>query len=111
MPGMVSEVSATLVETTTRRVPAGGGWNTCICFSLESRAYRGTTCIGAAEPFRCYEKKTTRGRTITLVNVDPQLLVNGRCVVAIESFVIRVHAIHISINVEGEVVAILLHIS
>ncbi|KAG7263926.1 hypothetical protein CRUP_029266 [Coryphaenoides rupestris] len=37
MPGMVREVSATLVATTQRRVPAGGGLNTCAAV-VESEA-------------------------------------------------------------------------
>ncbi|CAK5262747.1 unnamed protein product [Mycena citricolor] len=48
---MVSDVSATLVETTTSRLPSGGGWKTCICFSLGRSEYRGTTCIGTSQPF------------------------------------------------------------
>lgn len=48
IPGMVSDVSATLVATTTSRVPAGGGSNTFICFSVGSKEYNGTICIGTA---------------------------------------------------------------
>ena len=46
MPGIVREVSATLVATTTKRVPAGGGSNTFICLSEESNEYNGMICIG-----------------------------------------------------------------
>jgi hypothetical protein len=43
---MVRDVSATLVATTTRRVPAGGGSKTFICLSDESNEYKGMMCIG-----------------------------------------------------------------
>ena len=46
IPGMVRDVSATLVATTTRRVPVGGGSNTFICFSVGSKEYNGIICIG-----------------------------------------------------------------
>jgi hypothetical protein len=46
MPGMVRDVSATFVATTTRRDPAGGGSNTFICFSVGNNEYNGTICIG-----------------------------------------------------------------
>jgi hypothetical protein len=46
IPGIVKDVSATLVATTTRRVPVGGGSNTFICFSVGSKEYNGIICIG-----------------------------------------------------------------
>jgi hypothetical protein len=46
IPGMVRDVSATFVATTTRRVPAGGGSNTFICFSVGNNEYKGIICIG-----------------------------------------------------------------
>jgi hypothetical protein len=46
IPGIVRDVSATLVATTTRRVPAGGGSNTFICFSVGSKEYNGMICMG-----------------------------------------------------------------
>jgi hypothetical protein len=49
IPGMVRDVSATLVATTTKRVPAGGGSNTFICFSEGSKEYSGIICIGTAD--------------------------------------------------------------
>lgn len=53
MPGIVSDVSATLVATTTSRESEGGGWKTRICFSLESREYRGMMCIGTID-YSCF---------------------------------------------------------
>jgi hypothetical protein len=47
IPGMVRDVSATLVATTTKRVPVGGGSNTFICFSVGNNEYNGMICIGA----------------------------------------------------------------
>lgn len=47
IPGIVNDVSATFVETTTRRCPGGGGSKTRICLSLGKREYSGTTCIKA----------------------------------------------------------------
>lgn len=60
--GMVSEVSATFVETTTSRCPGGGGLNTSICFSLGSSAYSGTMCMGTKHIMSlsaCYTKDMT----------------------------------------------------
>ena len=49
-PGMVSEVSATLVATTTRRAPGGTAPNTAVCASRGSIAYSGSTCTGPVPP-------------------------------------------------------------
>ena len=54
MPGIVSEVSATLVATTTSLLPSGGGWNTRAClFGARSenigRMCKGTWSSAASE--------------------------------------------------------------
>ncbi|CFN63487.1 Uncharacterised protein [Bordetella pertussis] len=44
MPGTVSEVSATLVASTTRRA-LPRGWKICSCSACDSRAYSGSTSV------------------------------------------------------------------
>ena len=46
MPGTVNDVSATFVESTTRRRPEGR--NTRCCSSCESREYNGSTFVSSA---------------------------------------------------------------
>lgn len=48
IPGIVNEVSATFVDTTTVRASRGASLNTLICLSVDNSEYRGSICIGTA---------------------------------------------------------------
>jgi len=58
-------------------VPGGGGWNTRICLSLESREYSGTICIGAeARSLKCSCSDRARTtRTVAFVRIDAEPLI------------------------------------
>jgi hypothetical protein len=71
-PGMVSEVSATLVATTMRRWPGGGGANTRACCAAGSIAYSGRTYTGrgsaSAAPAKGMPCRDTEGPLETAFN-------------------------------------------
>lgn len=52
IPGIVTDVSATLVAMIHSRVPSGGSSNTRICASVGSKEYRGRTWSGASSEMK-----------------------------------------------------------
>ena len=96
MPGIVTDVSATLVETTTSRMPSGGGLKTCICFSLGRSAYSGTICIGTvSELVPAAHKGWRHEPTVSLFGLNAQLIIAL-------PFVIRLQRLHIDVSVDVE---------